>query len=60
LFGGALTEAHSRTITPFCLTLDKAGHDYLKTMCQDMGYEVLADIWTLPERLPYLYRRLTV
>ncbi len=56
----ALTEARSKSITPFCLTVDKAGHDYLKTMCQDMGYEVLADIWTLPERLPYLYRRLTV
>ena len=56
----ALTESRLKGITPFCLTVDKAGHDYLKTMCQDMGYEVLADIWTLPERLPYLYRRLTI
>jgi hypothetical protein len=24
-----------------------------------MGYEVLADIWSLPERLPMLYRQLT-
>ncbi|MBI4337624.1 MAG: VWA domain-containing protein [Chloroflexi bacterium] len=56
----ALTEARMKNITPFALTVDKAGHDYLKTMCSDMGYEVLADIHALPERLPYLYRRLTI
>ncbi|MDO8750841.1 MAG: VWA domain-containing protein, partial [Dehalococcoidia bacterium] len=55
----ALTEARRKGITPFCLTVDKAGHDYLKTMCQDMGYEVLADINSLPARLPALYRKLT-
>ncbi len=56
----ALLEARRKEITPFCLTVDKAGHDYLKTMCGDMGYEVLSDIWTLPQRLPQLYRKLTV
>jgi nitric oxide reductase activation protein len=45
---------------PFCLTVDKAGHDYLKTMCGDLNYEVLDDIWALPERLPMLYRTLTM
>jgi nitric oxide reductase activation protein len=40
--------------------VDKNGHDYLKTMCGDLGYEVLADIWSLPRRLPMLYRRLTI
>ena len=55
----ALTEARQKGITPFCLTVDKEGHDYLRTMCQDMGYEVLADIHALPSRLPLLYRRLT-
>ena len=44
----ALVEARQKTITPFCLTVDKAGHDYLKSMCGDMGYEVLGDIWALP------------
>jgi len=29
-------------------------------MCGDMGYEVLGDIWALPERLPMLYRQLTL
>lgn len=57
----ALLEARRLGITPFCLTVDRAGHDYLKTMMGgDMGYEVVADIHTLPERLPQLYRRLTV
>jgi len=55
----ALIEAKRKDITPFCLTVDKAGHDYLKSMCGDMGYEVLEDIWALPERLPMLYRNLT-
>ena len=55
----ALVEARQQNITPFCLTVDKAGHDYLKGMCGDMGYEVLGDIWALPERLPLLYRELT-
>ena len=55
----ALVEARRQEIIPFCLTVDKAGHDYLKSMGGDMGYEVLADIWSLPERLPMLYRQLT-
>ena len=56
----SLIEARRKRITPFCLTVDKEGHDYLRAMCQDMGYEVLADIHSLPRRLPALYRRLTV
>jgi nitric oxide reductase NorD protein len=56
----ALLEAKRKDITPFCLTVDKSGHDYLKGMCGDMGYEVLGDIWALPERLPMLYRQLTL
>ncbi|MFN3975078.1 MAG: VWA domain-containing protein [Dehalococcoidia bacterium] len=56
----ALIEAKQKNIIPFCLTVDKNGHDYLKTMCADIGYEVLADIHSLPQRLPLLYRRLTV
>ena len=56
----ALDEAGDKDINAFCLTVDKNGHDYLKTMCQDIGYEVLDDIYALPQRLLYLYRRLTV
>ena len=55
----ALNEAMDKEINTFCLTVDKNGHDYLRTMCQDIGYEVLDDIYELPRRLLYLYRRLT-
>ena len=53
-------EAKKQGINSFCLTVDKNGHDYLKTMCSDMGYEILEDINDLPERLLVLYRRLTM
>ena len=56
----ALDEAKEKDVTAFCLTVDKNGHDYLKTMCQDIGYEVLDDIYALPQRLLYLYKRLTM
>ena len=56
----ALTEARRKDISTFCLTVDRNGHDYLKTMAQDIGYEVLDDIYALPQRLLYLYERLTM
>ena len=56
----ALLEARQKDITPFCLTVDRQGHDYMRTMAGDMGYEVVPDITDLPRRLPALYRRLTV
>jgi nitric oxide reductase activation protein len=55
----AFAEARRRGITPFCLTVDKAGNDYMKTMMSEFGYEVLADVSLLPRRLPRLYRMLT-
>jgi len=56
----ALIEASKKNITPFCLTVDSAGNDYLRTMCNDIGYEVLDDIETLPHRLPMLYKKLSM
>ena len=55
----ALVEAKRKGIVPFCLTVDKEGHEYLGQMCEDIGYEILGDIDSLPSRLPTLYRRLT-
>jgi len=54
----ALVEAKREGITPFLITVDKEGHDYLKQMCDDIGYEVVDDIESLPRRLPTLYRHL--
>jgi hypothetical protein len=55
----ALLEARQEAITPFCLTVDKEGNDYLRAMMDDFSYEVLPDVTLLPHRLPQLYRRLT-
>ena len=54
----ALNEAKRKGIVPFALTVDRAGHDYLKPMCEDIGYEVVANLES-PSRLPTLYRKLT-
>ena len=54
----ALVEAKRDSITPFLITVDKEGHDYLKQMCDDIGYEVVDEIESLPRRLPTLYRHL--
>jgi len=56
----ALIEARRGGIQPFCLTVDKEGNDYLRTMMEDFSYEVLADVNELPLRLPQLYKRLTM
>ncbi|HWP60927.1 MAG TPA: VWA domain-containing protein [Candidatus Acidoferrales bacterium] len=55
----ALLEARREGIVPFCLTVDKSGHDYLHSMMADFSYEVLADVSLLPRRLPELYKKLT-
>ena len=52
-------EARRQGITPFCLTVDKEGNDYLRAMMDDFSYEVLPDVRLLPLRLPQLYRKLT-
>lgn len=54
----ALNEAKRIGVTPFLITVDKEGHDYLKQMCDDIGYEVVDNIESLPRRLPTLYRHL--
>ena len=56
----ALMEARNVDITPFCLTVDRNGHDYLRTMTGDLNYEVLPDIMELPRRLPQLYKKITL
>ena len=55
----ALNEARQAGITPFVLTIDPQGNDYLRTMCDGIDYEVLDDINQLPARLLTLYRTLT-
>jgi nitric oxide reductase NorD protein len=54
----ALIEGKQEGITPFLITVDKEGHDYLKDICGDIGYEVVADIESLPRRMPTIYKYL--
>jgi nitric oxide reductase activation protein len=54
----ALIEGKQEGIVPFLITVDKEDHDYLKEICGDIGYEVVADIESLPRRLPAIYKYL--
>lgn len=54
----ALREAESAGITPFCITVDKAGHDYLREMCDESRYLIIEDIEALPHELPKIYQRI--
>jgi hypothetical protein len=53
----ALREAEAAGVTPFCITVDKAGHDYLRQMCDKSRYMVIEDITALPRELPKIYQR---
>jgi nitric oxide reductase activation protein len=53
----ALREAEAAGIVPFCITVDKAGHDYLRQMCDESRYMVIEDITSLPRELPKIYQR---
>jgi nitric oxide reductase activation protein len=55
----ALHEAQLKGIQTFCITVDPAGHDYLRQMCPDANYLVLEDVTALPNELPKIYRGLT-
>jgi nitric oxide reductase activation protein len=55
----ALHEARLKGIQTFCITVDPAGHDYLRAMCPDHKYLVIEDIAALPKELPKIYRGLT-
>jgi nitric oxide reductase activation protein len=53
----ALQECQAAGITPFCITVDKTGHDYLRQMCETSRYLVLEDVASLPNELPKIYER---
>ncbi len=44
----ALLEAERARVTTFCVTVDPAGHDYLRTMCAEDRYLVIDDVRALP------------
>jgi len=55
----ALEEAIRENIHTFCITVDRAGHDYLRKMFPASRYLVIEETCELPRELPKIYRRLT-
>ncbi len=55
----ALTEAKMQGITPFCITIDRESEAELRDLYGDVGYTIIDDVLSLPERMPSIYRRLT-
>jgi hypothetical protein len=55
----ALRETERAGITNFCVTIDPAGHDYLRRMCRESRYLVINDVTALPRELSKIYRTLT-
>ncbi|MEJ7622419.1 MAG: VWA domain-containing protein [Pyrinomonadaceae bacterium] len=55
----ALIEAKSQGLTPFCITVDRESESELKDLYGDVGYTIIDDVLSLPERMPAIYRRLT-
>ncbi|HKU37210.1 MAG TPA: hypothetical protein VJR89_03665 [Polyangiales bacterium] len=53
----ALREVSDAGATPFCITVDRAGNDYLRRMCDAAQYLVIEDVHALPRELPKIYRR---
>jgi nitric oxide reductase NorD protein len=55
----ALMDAKARGITPFCITIDRESESELRDLYGEVGYTIIDDVLSLPERLPGIYRRLT-
>lgn len=55
----ALRQARLAGITPFCITIDRESEDQLRDMYGEVGYTIIDDVLSLPERLPGVYTRLT-
>jgi nitric oxide reductase NorD protein len=56
----ALLEARRAGVRPFCITIDRAGADYLKHMYGPAAYAVLDEVRKLPLKVAEIYRKLTI
>jgi len=56
----ALSEARHAGVSPFCITVDPKGPDYLEDLFGVNGYTVIQNVGHLPTKLPRIYRNLTV
>jgi len=51
----ALRTAGDAGVRTFCVTIDPAGHDYLRSMCSPNTYLVIDDVEALPAQLAEIY-----
>ena len=55
----AVQEAKKQGLIPFCITIDRDGHDYLPYLFGKNGYVVIRRPEELPQKMLSLYTRLT-
>jgi len=55
----ALIEAKRKGVHPFCITIDRQGHDYLPHMYGAVNYTLVDEVSKLPLKVSDIYRRLT-
>ncbi|MCS6885217.1 MAG: VWA domain-containing protein [Acidobacteriota bacterium] len=55
----ALMQAKAAKITPFCITIDRDFEQHLVELYGEVGFTIIDNVLSLPERLPGIYKRLT-
>ncbi|MCA1556621.1 MAG: VWA domain-containing protein, partial [Acidobacteria bacterium] len=55
----ALRQARAAGVIPFCITIDRDSEAELRDLYGEVGYTIIDDVLSLPERMPAIYRRLT-
>ncbi|APH38261.1 nitric oxide reductase activation protein NorD [Methanohalophilus halophilus] len=55
----AIQEGKALGMHFFCITVDSKASDYMHSIFSDVGYTIIDNATTLPEKLPMLYNRLT-
>ncbi|UGV41049.1 VWA domain-containing protein [Methanococcoides orientis] len=55
----AIQEGNTLGMHFFCITVDSEASDYMDSIFSDVGYTILDNAVTLPERLPILYNHIT-
>ncbi|NPE29004.1 hypothetical protein HNV12_13775 [Methanococcoides sp. SA1] len=55
----AIQEGNTLGMHFFCITVDTEASDYMDSIFSDVGYTIIDNAVTLPERLPILYNHIT-
>jgi nitric oxide reductase activation protein len=52
-------KAQANGVTSFCITIERESETELKDLYGEVGFTIIDDVMSLPEKLPGIYRRLT-